>query len=82
VDEDALIAALRDKRIGGAILDVFNREPLPPDHPLWALDNVVITPHISGPSTPAEISPIFIDNLRRYLTGRLLRHILDRARGY
>ncbi len=82
VDEDALIAALRDKRIGGAILDVFNREPLPPDHPLWALDNVVITPHISGPSTPAEISPIFNDNLRRYLGGRPLHHVVDRARGY
>jgi phosphoglycerate dehydrogenase-like enzyme len=82
VDEDALIAALRDKRIGGAVLDVFNREPLPIDHPLWTLDNVVITPHISGPSTPAEISPIFNDNLRRYLAGRPLRHVVDRARGY
>ena len=82
VDEDALIAALRDRRIGGAVLDVFNREPLPIDHPLWTLDNVVITPHISGPSTPAEISPIFNDNLRRYLAGRPLRHVVDRARGY
>jgi phosphoglycerate dehydrogenase-like enzyme len=82
IDEDALIAALRDRRIGGAVLDVFNREPLPIDHPLWTLDNVVITPHISGPSTPAEISPIFNDNLRRYLAGRPLRHVVDRARGY
>jgi phosphoglycerate dehydrogenase-like enzyme len=64
------------------VLDVFNREPLPIDHPLWTLDNVVITPHISGPSTPAEISPIFNDNLRRYLAGRPLRHVVDRARGY
>ena len=51
------------------MLDVFDEEPLPADHPLWALDNVVITPHISGPSTPAEIAPIFNDNLRRYLAG-------------
>jgi len=82
VDEDALIAALDEKRIGGAVLDVFNREPLLLDHPLWGMDNVVITPHISGPSTPAEISPIFNENLRRYLTGRPLKHVVDRTRGY
>lgn len=82
IDEDALIAALRDKRIGGAVLDVFNREPLPADHPLWTLDNVVITPHVSGPSTPGEINPIFSDNLRRYLAGRPLKYVVDRTRGY
>ena len=82
VDEDALIAALAEKRIGGAVLDVFNREPLPPDHPLWGLENVAITPLISGPSTPAEIAPLFNDNLRRYLSGRPLRHLVDRTRGY
>ena len=82
VDEDALIAALRERRIGGAVLDVFNREPLPADHPLWGLDNVAITPHISGPSTPAEIAPVFNDNLKRYLGGRPLRHLVDRGRGY
>jgi glyoxylate/hydroxypyruvate reductase A len=82
VDEDALIAALTDRRIGGAVLDVFNREPLPADHPFWALDNVAITPHISGPSVAAEIAPIFNDNLRRYLAGRPLRHVVDRTRGY
>jgi len=82
VDEGALVAALRSRRIGGAVLDVFDTEPLPPDHPLWSLDNVVVTPHISGPSTPAEIGPIFADNLRRYLAGRSLRHTVDRRRGY
>jgi phosphoglycerate dehydrogenase-like enzyme len=82
VDEDALIAALRERRIGGAVLDVFNREPLPPEHPFWGLDNVAVTPHISGPSLPAEIAPLFNDNLRRYLGGRPLRHLVDRARGY
>jgi len=45
-------------------------------------DNVVITPHIAGPSTPEEIAPVFNDNLARYLTGRPLRHVVDRARGY
>lgn len=82
VDEGALLRALRAGAIGGAVLDVFAEEPLPPTHPFWALDNVVVTPHISGPSTPAEIGPIFDDNLRRYLAGRPLRHIADRRRGY
>jgi phosphoglycerate dehydrogenase-like enzyme len=82
VDEAALLDALRRKRLGGAVLDVFDEEPLPQSHPLWGLDNVVITPHISGPSTPGEIAPIFNDNLRRYLAGRALRYEVDRTRGY
>lgn len=82
VDEAALIAALTARRIGGAILDVFAEEPLPPGHALWSLDNVVVTPHVSGPSTPDEIAPIFNENLARYLGGKPLRHIVDRARGY
>jgi len=82
VDEAALLAALRARRIGGAVLDVFDTEPLPTDHPLWGFDNVVVTPHISGPSTPREIGPIFNDNLRRYTANRPLRHPVDRALGY
>jgi glyoxylate/hydroxypyruvate reductase A len=82
VDEAALVDALRGRRIGGAVLDVFDTEPLPADHPLWGLDNVVVTPHISGPSTPREIGPIFNDNLRRYAANRPLRHTVDRAKGY
>ncbi|MEX2220974.1 MAG: D-2-hydroxyacid dehydrogenase [Candidatus Rokuibacteriota bacterium] len=82
VDEAALLAALRARRIGGAVLDVFDTEPLPADHPLWGLDNVAITPHISGPSTPREIGPIFNDNLRRYAANRPLRHQVNRTLGY
>jgi glyoxylate/hydroxypyruvate reductase len=82
IDEQALLAALRERRIAGAVLDVFDTEPLPADHPLWALDNVVVTPHIAGPSIPAEITPVFNDNLRRYLAGRPLRYVVDRKRGY
>jgi phosphoglycerate dehydrogenase-like enzyme len=82
VDETALVAALRARRISGAILDVFESEPLPARHPLWGLDNAVITPHISGPSTPGEVSAIFNENLRRYVSGRPLRHVVDRRRGY
>ena len=82
VDEAALLEALRGRRIAGAVLDVFDTEPLPTDHPLWGLDNVVVTPHISGPSTPREIGPIFNDNLRRYTANRPLRHTVDRTVGY
>ena len=82
VDEGALIQALERHTIAGAILDVFPTEPLPSDHPLWALDNAVITPHISGPNIPEEIAHVFNDNLARYLAGRPLRHVVDRRRGY
>ena len=82
VNEGALIQALERRTIAGAILDVFPTEPLPPDHPLWALDNAVITPHISGPNMPEEIAPVFNDNLARHLAGRPLRHVIDRRRGY
>lgn len=82
VDERALVEALRVRRIAGAVLDVFETEPLPPGHALWGLDNAVITPHISGPSTPAEVSVIFNENLRRYVAGRRLLHVVDRRRGY
>lgn len=82
VDEKALVLALEQRAIAGAILDVFATEPLPPDHPLWALDNAVITPHIAGPNLPEEIAPVFNDNLARYLAGKRLRHVVDRTRGY
>lgn len=82
VNETALLDALEQRRIAGAILDVFAAEPLPPHHPLWRMDNVVITPHISGPSTPEEIAPVFNGNLARYLARRPLRHVVDRKQGY
>ena len=82
VDEASLIDMLGARRIGGAVLDVFAEEPLPPHHPLWGMDNVVITPHIAGPSTPEEIAPIFNQNLARFLAGRRLRHVVNRSRGY
>ena len=82
VDEAALVEALRRRGIGGAILDVFDTEPLPPHHPLWRFENVVITPHISGPSTPEQLTPLFNRNLARYLAGQPLHHVVDRKRGY
>jgi phosphoglycerate dehydrogenase-like enzyme len=82
VDDAALVAALRTRRIAGAILDVFPSEPLPPEHPLWRLENAVITPHIAGPSTAQEIAPVFNDNLARWLSDQPLHHIVDRRKGY
>ena len=82
VDEAALLDALRSRRIAGAILDVFAIEPLPADHPLWGLDNVVVTPHIAGPTTAEGIAPVFNDNLARWLARHDLHHVVDRKRGY
>ncbi len=82
VDEPALIAALRQERLAGAILDVFAEEPLPPESPLWTMPNVVITPHMAGPTDPEQVVPTFNENLRRYLAGARLRNVVDRRRGY
>jgi glyoxylate/hydroxypyruvate reductase A len=82
IQEPALVRALQERWIAGAVLDVFAQEPLPAEHPLWGLPNVVLTPHISGPSEPAEIAPIFNENLRRFLDGRPLRGRVDIRRGY
>lgn len=71
LDEDALVVALNDKRIAGAALDVFREEPLPAEHPLWALDNVLITPHLGGAfdEYPRRAFPIIEENMRRFLAG-------------
>jgi phosphoglycerate dehydrogenase-like enzyme len=72
VDEPALIAALRERRIAGAALDVFRTEPLPPDSPFWSLPNLFITPHVGGYIVEYEdfIMPLVIDNMRLFLAGR------------
>lgn len=84
VDEAALIEALHEGVIAGAALDVFEREPLPADSPLWGLDNVILTPHISGGNENYNevATSIFCDNLRRYLDGEPLRNVVDPDRGY
>ena len=71
VDEDALIDALRERRIAGAALDTFCQEPLPADSPFWGLDNIIITPHVGGMSDiyVQQAVKIFQENLRRYLKG-------------
>jgi glyoxylate/hydroxypyruvate reductase len=84
VDQDAMIDALRRGQLAGAFLDVFTPEPLPADSPLWAMPNVVVSPH-SASTVAAEnglITDLFCDNLRRWLDGRELRNVYDRAAGY
>jgi len=84
VDEAALVDALREHRIAGAALDVFEREPLPAESPLWDLDNVIVSPHISGGTEiyNQRAVDIFADNLRRFLAGEPLHNVVDPARGY
>ena len=79
VDEPALVDALRDRRIAGAVLDVFVTEPLPADSPLWTLPNVLVTPHAAALSARENerITELFVDNLRRYLDGRPLRNVVE-----
>jgi len=71
IDEDALVRELQNRHVGGAYLDVFAREPLPPDSPLWDLPNVIVTPHNSGVSSTREAreADLFFENLRRWLGG-------------
>jgi len=84
VDEDALIRALREKRLAGAALDVLRDEPPPQDSPLWDMPNVIISPHSASTVTQenARITDIFCDNLRRYLSGQPLRNVLDTKKLY
>ena len=85
VDQDALLAALREKRIGGAFLDVTTPEPLPPDDPLWSLDNAHVTMHLSGRSQDRMFQRStrrFLDNLDRYLKGEPVEPVFDPVRGY
>lgn len=79
VDEPALVDALRDRRIAGAVLDVFATEPLPADSPLWTLPNVLVTPHAAALSARENerITELFTDNLRRYLDGEPLRNVVE-----
>ncbi len=84
VDEPALIEALREHRIRGAALDVFATEPLPPDHPLWSLDNVLISPHSADHTADAHERAMrfFLENLGRFERGEKLENIVDQEEQY
>lgn len=85
IDQDALTDALREKRIAGAVLDVTDPEPLPADHPLWTLENVHITMHLSGIPTPASMlraADRFVANCARFRNGERLEPLFDPDLGY
>lgn len=84
VDEAALIQALREGWIAGAGLDVFEKEPLPADSPLWDLENALVSPHVAGftPHYDRRAAALFADNLGRYLSGVDLLNVVNKDRGY
>ena len=85
LDTDALVAALRANRLRGAVLDVYDVEPLPPESPLWGLTQVLLTPHVSAVSPrrfwDRQLS-LFEDNWRRWAAGEPLRNVVDKQAGY
>lgn len=84
VDEPALVRALEEGWIAGAALDVFETEPLPATSPLWAMENVIVTPHIAGEPDdyPRRVMIVFEENIRRFREGRPLVNVVDLDRGY
>jgi phosphoglycerate dehydrogenase-like enzyme len=82
LDEAALLDALRNRRIAGAALDVFRQSPLPPEDPLWAEEQIIITPHLGGMSDIylAQAYPIVRDNLNKFLAGEAqsMKNVVDR----
>lgn len=84
VDEEALLRALREEKIGGAGLDVTPQEPLPPDHPLWSFPNVVITPHTAGgsPNRDDRLLDLITTNIERFRKGQPLLSEIDKRKGY
>jgi glyoxylate/hydroxypyruvate reductase A len=80
--EADLLTALESGHLGGATLDVFQTEPLPPESPLWSHPKVLITPHVASYCLPATAAAGVVDNIRRARSGQPLRHQVDRSRGY
>jgi phosphoglycerate dehydrogenase-like enzyme len=84
VVEPALVEALRSGHLAGAVLDVFEQEPLPTTSPLWDLPNVIVSPHIGGDEgdTAAAFGRAFRENLQRYLAGDPLHDVVDKRLGF
>lgn len=88
VDNEAMISALQNGKLRGAVLDVFDKEPLADNSPLWDMENVLITPHISGPSfghfpeVERKIAEICAGNLSAFTSGKPLRNVINRTYGY
>lgn len=86
IDEAALIAALQQGRIAGAALDVFEREPLPEESPLWDMENVLVSPHCTDRTSDPDwldlAVRLFVENFQRYQDGRELLNVVDKKAGY
>jgi glyoxylate/hydroxypyruvate reductase A len=82
IDQGALTDLLKDGHIGGATLDVFEREPLPADDPLWQMENVLITPHLASVAIPSSAAEQIVHNILRVSQGGPLMHLIDLSRGY
>ncbi len=84
IKDDDLIAAAKQKKIAGAVLDVFRQEPLPAEHPFWKAEGIIVLPHIGGPHPQRDkfVARLFVDNLKRFLDGEPLKEVVDRAAGY
>jgi len=84
IKDDDLIAAVKAKKIAGAVLDVFRQEPLPADHPFWTTEGIIVLPHIGGPHPQRDkiVARMFVDNLSRFLDGKPLKEVVDRKAGY
>ena len=82
VDELALVEALNQNKIAGAVLDVTAQEPLPADHPFWATPNLLLTFHTSAMSYPEDITRLFVENYHLYIEGKPLKYQVDFERGY
>lgn len=82
VDESALVKALNDGKLAAAVLDVFDKEPVPEDHPFWTTPNLYMTFHTSAISYPEDITELFIENYQLYLERKPLKFVVDFERGY
>lgn len=82
VDESSLLQALNQNKIAGAVLDVFEHEPLPKDHPFWTTPNLLMTFHTAAPSLAEDITNIFIENYELLLEGKQLKYRVDFGKGY
>jgi phosphoglycerate dehydrogenase-like enzyme len=84
IKDDDLVAAVKARKIAGAVLDVFRQEPLPAEHPFWRTEGILVLPHIGGPHPQRDrfVASLFVENLDRYLRGAPLKEVVDRAAGY
>ena len=84
IKDDDLVAAVKAKKIAGAMLDVFRQEPLPAEHPFWTTEGIIVLPHIGGPHPQRDriVARLFVENLGRFLDGKPLREVVDRKAGY